>query len=102
MPGAAGIGTHAAEATKPVVRWTLGHVVPLAAMTRAARRGDLHGRLLVASRTGDPFTVFEELRAQGPLYRGRFAYVATSLAAVREVLSSNDVRAGVDFGGATG
>ena len=53
--------------------------------------------MLVASRDGgDPLPVFEEIRCAGPLYRGRFAFVATSLPAVREVLSSNDFRAGFD------
>ncbi|MDT4942351.1 MAG: hypothetical protein QOJ34_2440, partial [Pseudonocardiales bacterium] len=41
-------------------------------MTVAARRGDLQGRLIMASRDGDPYPLFEELRAKGPLYRGRF------------------------------
>jgi cytochrome P450 len=71
-------------------------------MQRAARHGDLQGRLLVASRGGDPYPVFEDLRAHRPLYRGRFAYVATSLPVVREVLSSPDFSAGVEFGGAGG
>ena len=65
-------------------------------MTVAARRGDLQGRLILASRGGDPFPLFEQVRALGPLYRGRFAYLATSLPVVREVLSSNDFRTGFD------
>ncbi|MDP9117530.1 MAG: cytochrome P450 [Actinomycetota bacterium] len=71
-------------------------------MRTAARRGDLQGRLIQASRGGDPFPVFEEVRAKGPLYRGRFAYVTPSLAVVREVLSSNDFRTGFDPGPADG
>jgi cytochrome P450 len=81
---------------KPIVRWGLGHFVPRMVMQVAARRGDLQGRMLVASRDGDPLPVFDEIRSAGPLYRGRFAFVATSLPAVREVLSSNDFRAGFD------
>jgi cytochrome P450 len=92
----------AAQATKPAVRWALGHLVPRTVMQVAARRGDLQGRMLVASRDGDPLPVFDELRSAGPLYRGRFAFVATSLAAVREVLSSNDFRAGFDPSQLTG
>jgi cytochrome P450 len=65
-------------------------------MTVAARRGDLQGRLILASRGGDPFPLFEEVRALGPLYRGRFAYLATSVPVVREVLGSNDFRTGFD------
>ena len=82
--------------TKPVVRWGLGHLLPRTVMSAAARRGDLQGRLMLASRDGDPFPLFEEIRAQGPLYRGRFSYIATGLATVREVLSSNDFRTGFD------
>jgi len=81
---------------KPVVRWGLGHLLPRTVMTAAARRGDLQGRLILTSRDGDPFPLFEEIRAQGPLYRGRFSYIATGLATVREVLSSNDFRTGFD------
>jgi cytochrome P450 len=71
-------------------------------MQLAARRGDLQGRLLVASRNGDPLPVFEQLRATGPMYRGRYAYVTTSLPVIREVLSSNDFRAGFDMSAAPG
>jgi len=81
-------------AGKPFVRWGLGHFVPRRAMLLAARRGDLQGRLIAASQQGDPFLLFEELRAQGLLYRGRFAYLTPSLAVSREVLTSNDFRTG--------
>jgi cytochrome P450 len=71
-------------------------------MRIADRRGDLQARLIQVSRGGDPFPVFEEIRAQGPMYRGRFAYLTASLPIVREVLSSNDFRAGFDPGPADG
>jgi cytochrome P450 len=92
----------AGAAIKPLVRWAVGDVMPVVAMGRAARHGDLHGRLLMATRTGDPFSVFDELRAHRPLYRGRFAFVATALPVVREVLSSTDFSAGVDFAAGPG
>jgi len=82
--------------TKPVVRWGLGHLLPRTVMSAAARRGDLQGRLMMVTREGDPFPLFEQIRAEGPLYRGRFSYIATGLATVREVLSSNDFRTGFD------
>jgi cytochrome P450 len=56
--------------------------------------------MIQASRGGDPFPIFEEIRAKGHLYRGRFAFVTTSLPVVREVLSSNDFRTGFDPGNA--
>lgn len=86
---------------KPAVRWGLGHLLPHTVMRVASRRGDLQGRMIQASRGGDPFPIFEEIRAQGVLYRGKFAYVTTSLPTVREVLSSNDFRTGFDPGEAT-
>lgn len=92
----------ASRPVKQLLRWIFGHLLPTTLLTRAARRGDLQGKLLVASRRGDPFPVFEELRRQGPLYRGRYAYVATSHEVVREVLSSSDFRSGVDVGRARG
>jgi cytochrome P450 len=85
-----------AATAKPAVRWGVGHLLPRTVMRTAARRGDLQGRLILASRGGDPFPLFEELRAQGQLYRGRFAYLTTSLPIVREVLGSNDFRTGFD------
>ena len=84
---------------KPVVRWGLGHLLPHQVTRHAAKRGDLQGRMIQASRGGDPFGIFEEIRAFGALYKGRFAYVTTSLPVVREVLSSNDFRTGFEAGG---
>lgn len=81
---------------KPVVRWGLGHQLPRVVLAAAARRGDLQGRLVLTSRGGNPFPLFEELRPHQPLYAGRFSYIATALPVVREVLSSNDFRTGFD------
>ncbi|HZZ96332.1 MAG TPA: cytochrome P450 [Jatrophihabitantaceae bacterium] len=88
--------------SRSVVRWSLGHRLPSTVMRIADRRGDLQARLIQVSRGGDPFPVFEEIRAQGALYRGKFAYLTASLPVVREVLSSNDFRAGFDPGPADG
>ncbi len=88
--------TKTRDAVRPMVRWGLGHLVPRTVMWAAARKGDLQGRLISAGRGGDPFPIFEEMRAAGPLYRGRFAFVSTSLPTVRDVLGSNDFRAGFD------
>ena len=86
----------ATDKTKQVVRWALGHVMPRTVLKLAGRRGDLQGQLVAVERGGDPFPVLERMRAQGPLYHGKFAYVATSLPLVREVLSSNDFRTGFE------
>ncbi len=91
------VRTRLDAAGKPVVRWGLGHALPRTVMRAAARRGDLQGRLIVAGSGGsDPFAVLEEVRAAGPVYRGKYAWVTPSHALVREVLTSNDYRVGVD------
>ncbi|KQT93563.1 cytochrome [Marmoricola sp. Leaf446] len=86
------------------LRWGLGHALPRWAIRGSARRGDLHGRLIEATASSDaaPLELFEEVRADGPLHRSQFAYVTASLPTVKEVLTSNDVRAGVDIGSAPG
>lgn len=81
---------------KPRARWAFGHKLPRTVLGRAAKKGDLQGKLLQVGQDGDPLPVFEEIRAHGPIYNGRFASVTTSLPVVREVLSSNDFRAGFD------
>jgi cytochrome P450 len=57
-------------------------------MAVAARKDDLQGNMFLAASTQDPFPAFERIREQGPIYRGRFAFVTTSLPVVREALSS--------------
>ena len=90
---------------RPAVRWGLGHALPQTVIRRAGRQGDLHGRLFEASSRGELpalLTSFDELRAAGPLYRGRYAWATVDHAVVKEVLTSNDFRAGVDVGGRGG
>src|SRR5579875_1338597 len=88
--------------TRAAVRWGLGHLLPSTAMRLAERRGDLQAVLLHASRDSDPFPVFEQIRAHGSIYRGRFAFLTPSMPVVREVLTSNDFRAGFDPSSAVG
>ncbi|MCR6032520.1 cytochrome P450 [Nocardioides sp. zg-579] len=92
------------SAARPAVRWGLGHALPRTAIGAAARRGDLHGRLIVASSTTSevPVDLFDAIRASGPLHRSRYAYVTATLPVVREVLANPDVRAGIDLGTGTG
>lgn len=84
----------AEEALRPPVRWALGHLLPRALLSVAARRGDLQAELIFS--TGDQHELFERMRANGPLYKGRIDFMTTSMPVVREVLSSNDFRAGFD------
>jgi hypothetical protein len=84
------------------VRWSLGHALPRTLLRRSAKQGDLHGRMFVASQTGelaDMKPVLRELSGHRPFYRGRFASVSADHAAVRALLSSPDAGSGVVPGG---
>jgi cytochrome P450 len=82
---------------RSVVRWSLGHALPHTLLQRAAKQGDLHGRMFVATQSGELATleqVLHELRTHSPFYRGRYASVSTDNAAVRALLSNPDVSSG--------
>ena len=87
------------EPVKPLVRWGLGHGIPRVVIGRAARQGDLQGRLITAAaengRTDRLVPIFEELRGAGVLAPGRFSYMTADHAAAKEVLSSNDFTTGL-------
>jgi cytochrome P450 len=78
------------------VHWGVAHGLPTLLLRRAAGRGDLQARLIRVGSLGtdEVFELVEEIRAHGPLYRSRIGYVATSHAAVRELLTSDDFRTG--------
>ncbi len=80
------------------LRWGLGHALPRTAIRGSAKRGDLHGRLVEATDTEETLELFEQIRAEGPLHRAKFAFVTASQPVVKEVLTSPDMRTGVDFG----
>lgn len=92
------------ERVRPRVRWALNHALPKRVIARAAKGGDLHARLIVASSTSSnaPVEIFDEIRAAGPMQTSQYAFVTASLAAVKETLGNADVRAGVAFGSGTG
>jgi len=80
---------------RTAVRWTLQHGLPRALMRRAARVGDPQARLIVDPGTRDnPFTLQDEVRARGPIVRGRLTYITATHSVVRDVLRSEDFRAG--------
>ncbi len=84
--------------SRAAVRWSLGHALPRTVLRRSARQGDLHGRMFVASQSGDLAAlapVLAELRDHAPFYRGKFASVTADHAAVRELLSSPDAGTGL-------
>ena len=85
--------------TRSAVRWSLGHALPSSLLRRAAKQGDLHGRMFVATQSSgmdalEP--IIDELRGHSPFYRGKFASVSVDNAAVRALLSNPD--AGAAFG----
>jgi cytochrome P450 len=83
---------------RAAVRWSLGHAIPRTLLRRAAKQGDLHGRMFVASQTGELAAiepVLGELREHRPFYKGRYATVTADNAAVRALLSSPDAGSGV-------
>jgi cytochrome P450 len=82
---------------RAAVRWSLGHALPRSLLRRAAKQGDLHGRMFVATQSSAPAAldpVLDELRAHGRFYRGRYAWVSTDNATVRALLSNPDVSSG--------
>ena len=81
---------------KSTVHWGVAHGLPTLLLRRAAERGDLQARLIRVGALGtdEVFELIEEIRSHGPLYRSRIGYVATSHAAVRQLLTSDDFRSG--------
>lgn len=86
----------AGHEVRSAVHWGLAHGLPSQLVRGAGRRGDLQAELIrVGAGGGDEvLDVIEQIRAAGPLYRSGIGHVATSHAAVREVLTSEDFRTG--------
>jgi cytochrome P450 len=83
------------EEARSGVYWAVAHGLPRLALRAAARRGDVQGRLmLTAGAEEQMWEVLAQARAQGPLVRSRVSYLTADHAAVREILSSPDFRAG--------
>jgi cytochrome P450 len=88
---------------RAAVRWSLGHALPRTLLRRAAKQGDLHGRMFVATQVGGMAAlepILDELRTHGAFYQGKFAAVSADNAAVRALLSNAD--AGAAFAPADG
>jgi cytochrome P450 len=84
-----------------VARWSVRHGLPAAYLARSARRGDLIGRLLRDPAVRDqPYELYEQLRARGPLSAGSLGWVTTSHALAQEVLRSDRFGVGWDRSGA--
>ena len=84
--------------TRAAVRWSLGHALPRTLLQRAAKQGDLHGRMFVATQSSDLAAlepILDELRTHRPFYKGKYASVSADNAAVRALLSNAE--AGSNF-----
>lgn len=63
------------------------------------RRGDVHARLIADPAVAvDPVPYYDQLRAEGPMVKGRIAYLTTDHALAHELLRSDDFRVLI-FGG---
>lgn len=85
-----------AHTARSFVHWGLSHGLPSLLLRGMARKGDLQAQMVRAG-GGDPTDVdalVEKIRDHGSLYPSKMGYVATSHAAVREVLTSPDFRTG--------
>ena len=72
------------------LRWSIGHALPRALLSRAAKQGDLHGRMFLATHSDNPADlapILDELRSHRPFYRGKYAAVSVDVAGVRALLS---------------
>jgi cytochrome P450 len=75
-------------------RWAAMHGIPRAVLKIRARRGDPLARLMAGHGHGiDPYPLYDQIRAQGPLVRTRFAWVTADHAVCRDIL--RDKRFGV-------
>ena len=82
---------------RTVVRWAVRHGLPAVLLDRGARGGDLVGRLLRDPAVRDqPYPLYEELRARGPLSPGSIGLVTTSHAVASEILRSDRFGVGWD------
>lgn len=78
---------------KQRLHWLAMYGFIRAVATIGVRRGDLHGRLIADARVAaDPVPFYDEVRALGPLLKGRFAYLTADHALAHELLRSDDFR----------
>ncbi|GAA0245519.1 cytochrome P450 [Cryptosporangium japonicum] len=82
---------------KSRARWVSLHGIARVVISRAYRRGDLHARILAdPAARADPYPTYEEIRARGPLVRGRLMTQAVSHEAVTTILRSDAFAVGFD------
>lgn len=78
---------------RPRIHWLAMHGFVRGISTLFARRGDPQGRLIAdRSVRVDPVAFTEELRAQGPIVKGRVVYLSVDHKICSDVLRSEDFR----------
>lgn len=93
----AGASAPALRPARTVVRWAVRHGMPAVLLERGARHGDLVGRLLRDPAVRDePYPLYEELRARGPVSPGSIGLVTPSHAIASEILRSDGFGVGWD------
>src|SRR3712207_1765204 len=71
------------------VRWAVRHGIARALLTRAARRGDLQGMIVMDPRVrANPYEVYDAVRERGRLVRGQIALLTADYEVCRTVLRS--------------
>ena len=88
---------------RTMARYAVRHGLPALYLSRAARGGDLVGRLLRDPAVREqPYAVHEQLRAAGPLVPSALGPVTTTHAVAQEVLRSDRFGVGWDRPGVPG
>ncbi|OBH12533.1 cytochrome P450 [Mycobacterium sp. E1747] len=78
---------------KERLHWLAMHGFIRGVATLGARRGDLHARLIAdPAVAANPVAYYDELRAAGPLVKGRVSYLTADHALAHELLRSDDFR----------
>ena len=88
---------------RTVVRWAVKHGLPAVYLQRGARRGDPVGRLLRDPSVRDePYGLYEEIRARGPVSLGSIGLVTASHSVAADILRSDRFGVGWDRSTAPG
>jgi cytochrome P450 len=91
------IAGRARQTPRNALRWGIRHGITGVFLDRAAGRGDLVGQLLRdPEHRHDPYPLYEQLRARGPLAPSSLGLVATSHPVAAEVLRSTAFGVGFD------
>lgn len=99
----AALVTAPAESTRTVVRWAVRHGLVGVYLDRSARQGDPLGRLLrTPGLREDPWDLYEQVRARGPLSSTALGLVTASHGLAQEVLRSEQLGVGFDRSRAPG